>query len=231
VRASEPPASRLGAPDAVVFDFDGLILDTEMPVFRSTVAALEALGHELTIGHWSSVIGLGDAESFPALCAALGADLDQDEFDAAYGRQDRSWRESLPPEPGVVDLLDALASEGIPCGIASSSSSRWVEGHLDRLGLLDRFGVVATEDRVGGRTKPAPDSYLHACRTLGVEPARAVAIEDSAHGVTAARAAGLAVLAVPTVLTEQGDFSAADRIVPSLVGITVPDLAALVGAG
>jgi HAD superfamily hydrolase (TIGR01509 family) len=218
----------MGELRAVVFDFDGLIVDSEMPIFEMSRAALAELGHDITVESWSSVVGLGDADSHAALCAAVGAEVDRDAFDRGYQRQDRSWRDTLDPLPGVVDLLTALTGAGVACGVASSSSAGWVVGHLERLGLAHHFGSFATSDRVGGRTKPAPDAYLLACRDLGTDPAQAVALEDSAHGVAAALAAGLAVVAVPSAITVHTDLSAAHHSVPSLADLTVEHLRALV---
>jgi len=211
----------------VVFDFDGLIVDSEMPIFEMSRAALAEMGHAIDIEAWSSVVGLGDADSHAALCSAVGADVDRDEFDALYQRQDRRWKDHLDPLPGVVDLLADLAGAGVPCAVASSSSSGWVVGHLERLGLDGFFAAVATSDRVGGRTKPAPDLYVMACRELDVNRSSAVALEDSAHGVTAALTAGLSVVAVPSAITVHTDLSAAHRVVRSLEEVTVADLEGL----
>jgi porphobilinogen synthase len=115
----------MGELRAVVFDFDGLIIDSEMPIFEMSRAALAELGHTITVEAWSSVVGLGDADSHAALCAAVGADVDPETFDAAYQRQDRSWRETIGPLPGVVDLLLALRDADVACGVASSSSAGW----------------------------------------------------------------------------------------------------------
>lgn len=220
----------MGELRAVVFDFDGLIIDSEMPIFEMSRAALAELGHAITVEAWSSVVGLGDADSHAALCAAVGADVDPETFDAAYQRQDRSWRETIGPLPGVVDLLLALRDADVACGVASSSSAGWVVGHLERLGLAHHFGSFATSDRVGGRTKPAPDAYLLACRDLGADPASAVALEDSAHGLAAALAAGLTAVAVPSAITVHTDLSAAHHTVPSLTALTVDLLRNLVAA-
>src|SRR3546814_3816998 len=99
-----------------------------------------------------------------------------------------------------------LTGAGIPIGVASSSSFDWVDKHLTRLELRDHFGAVVGSDVVGGVGKPAPDVYLRACADLGVEPSFSVAIEDSAHGATAAKAAGMAVVAVPRQITRFNDF-------------------------
>ncbi len=215
-------------PDAVVFDFDGLIFDSETPIYRASANALALLGYDLTIEGWATVVGHGDAEGWAALQIAVGSELNRVAYDEAYEAQDRSWRDTQPALPGVVALLDALGSAGVPIGIASSSPSAWIEGHLGRLGLRDRFATIASEDRVGGEAKPAPDTYLLACADLGVRPARSIALEDSSPGVAAARAAGLNVVAVPNEITRHSDVSAAHRIVASLEDLVVADLAHLV---
>lgn len=218
-------------PAAVVFDFDGLLCDTETPIYETARAALAELGHDLTVPAWATVIGHGDDDGFAQMCRALGAAVDRAAYEARYLAQDRSGRDLLPVLPGATELLDELAAAGVPCGVASSSPLPWVDGHLTRLGLRDRFAAVATRDRVGGRAKPAPDSYLLACADLGVDPAGCVAVEDSAPGIAAAHAAGLVVVAVPSTITAHTNLSAADATVPSLVELTVADLRALVTPG
>lgn len=217
-------------PAAVVFDFDGLIIDSEMPIFEMSRAALGEMGHSITIEAWSTVVGLGDTDSHRALCKAVGVDLDRDEFDAHYQRQDRSWKDDIAPLPGVIELLDALTRAEIAVGVASSSSADWVVGHLQRMGLDHHFGAFATSDRLAGRTKPAPDAYLLACRDLGVDPRGAVALEDSAHGLTAALRAGLTTVAVPSAITVHTDLSAAHHIASGLGEVTLGLLGDLVAA-
>jgi HAD superfamily hydrolase (TIGR01509 family) len=121
----------------------------------------------------------------------------------------------LPALPGVIAHLDAARDAGIPVAIASSSSGWWVEDHLARLGLRGRFAAVCTKESAP-RTKPDPGVYLAAIGQLGIDPAGAVAFEDSSHGVAAARAAGLSVVAVPGSFSEGSDFSAASVVVESL---------------
>lgn len=215
-------------PEAVVFDFDGLIFDSETPIFRASAAALALLGHDLTIERWATVVGHGDADGFTALQQAVGTEIDRYAYDTAYAAQDRSWRDTQPPLPGVVDLLEALHVAGVPCGVASSSPAGWIETHLVRLGLRNRFATIASEDRVGGRSKPAPDTYVLACEDLGAAPARSVALEDSSPGIAAALAAGLNVVAVPSEITRHTDLSAAHRTVASLEQLTLAELADLV---
>ncbi|MEZ5139419.1 MAG: HAD family phosphatase [Acidimicrobiales bacterium] len=215
--------------DAVVLDFDGTIFDSETPIFVASRAALAEMGLELDLPGWATVVGLGEDDSFRALCRAVGAEFDRAEFEDRYAAQDRSWRDSLPPLPGVERLTAELVDAGVALGIASSSPASWVDHHLERLGLAERFSVVATRDRVGGRSKPDPASYRHAVEQLGADPARTVAIEDSAPGIAAALGAGLTVVAVPSAITEHTDLSAAHRQVGSLDEVTVGWLGELVG--
>jgi len=219
-----------GRPDAVIFDFDGTIFDSETPIYRAYAAALAELGHELTIPGWATVVGHAEDESHRALCAAVGAELDRDDLEERYSRQDRSWRDTLPALPGVEALLDELTAAGIPLGIASSSPESWVETHLVRLGLRDRFAVIASRDQVEGRGKPDPASYRYATRMLGAAAARTIAIEDSNPGVTAALAAGLTVIAVPSEITRHTDLSAAHHSVPDLGHVDLAVLQAILPA-
>jgi len=217
--------------DAVVFDFDGLILDTEWAIYESAVAAFEAHGHTLPIEAWATIIGTNgdDGTWWEKVCGAAGVEgFDQALFDAAYEAQDRSIRDRLPALPGVVELVAELVDASIPIGVASSSSRAWLDRHLDRLGLHTHFGTLVGADLVGGVGKPAPDVYLRACADLGADPTTCVALEDSAHGATAAKAAGMTVVAVPSRITRFNDFSHADLVVDSLAELTVARLAALI---
>ncbi|MGQ0433615.1 MAG: HAD family hydrolase [Microthrixaceae bacterium] len=219
--------------DAVVFDFDGLILDTEWAIYESAVAAFAAHGHDLPIEAWATIIGTNgdDGTWWGIVCEAAGVQgFDQALFDVAYEAQDRSIRDRLPALPGVVDLLAALTQAGVPLGIASSSSRAWLDRHIGRLELSEHFGTLVGADLVGGVGKPAPDVYLRACADLDADPARSVALEDSAHGATAAKAAGMTVVAVPSRITRFNDFSHADLVVDSLADLTVARLDALVPA-
>ncbi|MCB0970128.1 MAG: HAD family phosphatase [Acidimicrobiales bacterium] len=213
--------------EAVVFDFDGTIFDSETPIYRASAAALAEMGLDLTIEGWATAVGLGEDDSFEALCAAVGTRFDRREFETRYGAQDRSWRDRLPALPGIDDLVRDLHGAEVALGVASSSSSDWVERHLARLGLRDRFTAIGTRDKVGGRSKPDPASYRWAVEALGADPSRTVAIEDSAPGIAAAQAAGLAVVAIPSAITSHTDLSAADRTVGAALEIDRELLASL----
>ena len=217
--------------EAVVFDFDGLILDTEWALFEAGVAAFAAHGHALTVEAWSTIIGTNsdaDGAWFDRLCEAAGVSgFELASFEVAYAAQDRSIRDRLPAQPGVAELVAELVAAGVPLGVASSSSRGWLDHHLGRLGLDHHFGALVGADLVGGVGKPAPDVYLQACAELGADPRRSVALEDSAHGVTAAKAAGMAVAAVPSRITIHNDLSHADVVVDSLLDLSLARLSAL----
>ena len=219
----------MALPDAVVFDFDGTIFDSEMPIYVASAAALAEMGFELTIPGWATVVGHGEDDSYRAMCAAVGGEFDRDEFETRYASQDRSWRDTLPALPGVEALLVELSGAGVPLGVASSSPESWVDSHLVRLGLRHRFAVLGTRDHVDGRTKPDPASYRFATEQLGAKPARTIAIEDSAPGVAAALAAGLTVVAVPSEITRHTDLSAAHHTVASLADVDLHLLSQLLG--
>lgn len=224
------------SPEAVVLDFDGLLMDSEWVIYESARAAFAAHGHRLSVEAWATIVGINnddDEQWWVDLCAAAGTPgFPRADFDALHeegpGREARrAAMLELPLLPGAAALVDALASAGVPLAVASSSSTGWLERNLERLAVRHRFGPLVGSDQVGGVGKPAPDVYLRACAELGADPARSVAIEDSAHGVTAAKAAGLAAVAVPSRITRHNDFAHADLVVESLEQLTLPALAGL----
>jgi putative hydrolase of the HAD superfamily len=218
--------------DAVVFDFDGLIIDSEWAIFETARDAFAVHGHELTVEAWATIVGLGEDDdelAWAMLTQAMGIEgFDNAVFSATYREQPRSNRDSLPLLPGIEVLVDSLTVEGIPMAVASSSSLEWLDRHLGRLGIRPRFGAVVGADLVGGIGKPAPDVYLRACTDLGADPRRSVALEDSAHGVASAKAAGMTTVAVPSRITRFNDFEGADLVVDSVADLTVSRLDLLV---
>jgi HAD superfamily hydrolase (TIGR01509 family) len=220
----------------VVLDFDGLIIDSEWAIYESARTAFHCHGHDLTVAAWATVVGINDRHDdtwWPRLCEAAGVTgFERADFDAAYEAEEpraalRAAMTRLPALPGVAELVAELATAGIPLGVASSSSRGWLEVNLDRLGLIGHFGTLVGADVVGGIGKPAPDVYLRACADLGAEPRRTVAVEDSAHGVTAAKAAGMPAVAVPSQITRHNDFGHADLVVESVAALDLTTLASL----
>jgi HAD superfamily hydrolase (TIGR01509 family) len=206
----------------IVLDFDGTVLDTEEPIYRSWWELWDDHGHELERPAWQSIIGTDGAfDPLAALEERLGRRLDaalvasrllrRDELQAAHDVRD-----------GIVGWLDRASELGVPVGIASSSPQDWVDGHLQRLGLRERFTVLTCAGE-GMPAKPDPTSYRVTCERLGADPGRSVAVEDSPHGVRAAVAAGLFTVAVPHGLTADLDLSAAHVVAESLEHVSLDE--------
>ncbi|HEX6237027.1 MAG TPA: HAD-IA family hydrolase [Acidimicrobiales bacterium] len=231
-RGAGDPATGWDGLGALLLDFDGLLLDTETCTWAAVREAFEEHGETLDISWWHSIIGTADHPHWSdVLAERVGTDIDLDEVRARCLARRRELLELETLRPGVTGLLDAADAAGVPTAVVSSSSLAWVDGHLRRLGVAHRFHHLTTRDDVGGdprRTKPAPDLFLRAAERLGVEPAACVVLEDSPHGVAGARAAGMAVVAVPGQMTAGLDFSGADAVVGSLTEVELPALARLV---
>ena len=200
---------------AVVFDMDGLLLDTETLWHEAEVELFARHGGTFTWDDKMAVIGTSydfTAEYFADRLKRPRSDgpaLVQEMIELMHALV----RRAVEARPGAVELVRRLQADAVPLGLASNSPRFLVDDALATAGLTDAFGVVVTSDDVA-HAKPAPDIYLLACERLGVAPADALALEDSASGVTAAKAAGLTCIAVPQFA--ETDVSAADRIVDSL---------------
>jgi len=202
---------------ALIFDFDGLIIDSETAVASAWREIFDGEGLPFPDGLWRSMVGTRENDDVLVgeLERLTGRALDAEKVEAAKRARSMEIAQSLEPLPGVIDALDYAASLGLALGIASSSSAWWVRGHLERLVLLGRFAAVCTKEDAP-KTKPDPAIYRETLHRLGVRPAGAVAFEDSEPGVAAAKGAGLAVAAVPGSYTEHMDFSAADAVLARL---------------
>jgi HAD superfamily hydrolase (TIGR01509 family) len=211
---------------AVVFDFDGLVIDTEGPVYQGWVEVYAEYGQHLPVDFWSTIIGRGQTyfDAIADLERRVGRPLDREAVQARWRRRARELVAGLQTRPGVREWHAEALARGVKLGVASSSSRTWVTGHLERLGL-DGWHCVRCRDDVE-RAKPAPDVYLAALSCLGVAATEAVALEDSATGVEAAKAAGLHCVAVPGPMTSNHDFSRADLLLASLADSSLERVAA-----
>ena len=213
---------------ALVFDFDGLILDTEVPQYLTVKAEFEAHGVERSLEAWLDIIGRVDHDHWVDwLEREVGAPIARDVVRARRLVQHHQMIMANEVLPGVVELLDQAEARGIPAAVASSSHHDWVCGHLDRLGLLPRFAVTVTREQVE-RAKPWPDLFLAALDQLGVGSRGSVALEDSRNGCVAAQAAGMFCVVAPNELTRRQDLTHADLVVPSLLDLDLDDLDRLV---
>lgn len=209
---------------AIVFDFDGLILDTELPEFQSWQDIYQAHGCTLPFAVWAMCIGTTDAfDPYTYLEEQLGRVVDRE----VVRRQQRQRCDALIAAqavlPGVHDYIADARRLGIQLGVASSSSRAWVSNHLTRLDLHQHFFCIKCRDDVP-RTKPDPALYQAALAALGVRPEEAIALEDSPNGILAAKRAGLFCVAVPNALTCQLPLHQADLQIPSLVALPLPKL-------
>ncbi len=209
---------------AIVFDMDGLLLDTET-LWREAMEELFAR-HRLTFADddHRATMGTSELASMGYFLDRLGLPWDRyDEIRDEYMRLVIGlFEREVRPNPGAVELLAELAGR-VPLAIASNSRRHLVDLAVARSGLTGPFDVIVTSDDVE-RPKPAPDLYLLACQRLGVAPSDAIAVEDSATGVLAAKAAGLTCIAVPP--DAEVDVSTADRVVASLLDLVEPRKAA-----
>jgi HAD superfamily hydrolase (TIGR01509 family) len=214
---------------ALVFDFDGLICDTEGPEFEAWRDTWADFGHVLTLSDWVQTIGTsggpedGSWHPLEELARRVGAGFDRDLAEARRRARHEPRIASLDPLPGVVELLSEAHGRGVRTAVASSSTASWVRPLLTRFGIVDRFAHLSVYDGTCPG-KPAPDLYLRACDALDVRPAEAVAFEDSPNGVAAAKAAGLWCVAVPHAITRGLDLAAADLVLETLEGVGLDDL-------
>jgi HAD superfamily hydrolase (TIGR01509 family) len=201
--------------DALVFDFDGLLVDTETASLRVWQYLWQWHGLELDLGTFFAPHG-GDviAERYAALAAAVGRDYDQAASHAARIAYRDELHATLELADGIGTWLDEARDLGVRLAVASSSPRVWIESHLSRIGYLDRFELLACGDEVRA-AKPAPDVYLLALSRLDVPADRAIAFEDTAHGVAAAKAAGLRCVAIPHPHADPALFTAADVLLTS----------------
>lgn len=230
----EPPAATTftGPIRGVVFDFDGVIVDTEGAVFRAWAEVFEIHDADLPLEFYSRCVGSDHATWDPKKYfeEVTGRQPDWPPILAAKDRRTRDLLEGYGPMEGVLAWLDALREAEIPVAVASSSSREWVGGWLDKLDLAGHFHSYHCRGDVP-RVKPAPDLFLRAAAALDLHPQAILAIEDSENGLRAALAAGMAVLAVPNAVTAKQDFRGANRRAASLADPVALDVLATLRAG
>lgn len=214
---------------AFIFDFDGLIIDTEIAEFETWREVYAEQGATLTFEVWGDVVGSAQDyfDPYAHLEELLGRPVDRETLGADRRRRTLERIATMPILPGIETYLAEGKKRGMHLGVASNSSTDWVVGHLERIGLLDQFDCIRCSDQVE-RPKPAPDLYQAVLDAFGISADEAVAFEDSPHGVRAAQAAGIFTVAIPNPLTVRLDLSHADQRVDSLADLPVDSLFELV---
>lgn len=210
----------------LLFDFDGLLVDTEGPAFRSWQEIYDEHGHELAVEEWLANVGtLGDPfDPVRRLEELTGRAVDRDELVARRNRRELELSGAAELREGVREYLDEAERLGLRVAIVSSANRSWVLGHVRRLGLEEVWHCVTCADGDSTRAKPRPDLYLEALAALELKPDEAIAFEDSLHGVRAAKAAGLFCVAVPNPVTAGLALDEADLVVGSLAELPLGEL-------
>ncbi len=213
---------------AFLFDFDGLILDTELASRAGWQMLYREHGHELPADLWATLIGTTHAPWSPMghLEELVGVPLEREALNERRYTYELSLIEAEELRPGIAEYIAAARRHGLKRAIVSSSSRRWIDLHLARFEEIAGWDAICTADGDASRAKPSPTLYLEALELLGVGADEAVVFEDSPNGVRAAKAAGIFSVAVPNEVTrELGlDEAGADLVLDSLADLPPEEL-------
>lgn len=213
---------------ALIFDFDGLILETETPIFITWNDVYRSFGAKLPLDSWVTLIG-GEGSTFDPFAELerqVGHSLNYAAIETPRRKRELELIEQQPILPGVLPYLDEARHLKLKIGLASSSSCPWVTGHLHRLGIFEYFDCIQARDDVR-RVKPHPDLYQQVMKKLHLSAGEAIALEDSPHGIMAAKSAGLFCAAVPNQMTRNLCLDRADLLLHSLLDMPLSDLISL----
>jgi putative hydrolase of the HAD superfamily len=210
----------------LLFDFDGLLVDTETPSRRAYEELYQEHGHELPLDQWATLVGTIGASFDPDahLEELVGKPLDREQMSKRLRAREHELCDLEDLRPGVEGYFADAERLGLLTAVVSSSTSEWIERHLLRLGHLEGVDAIVAANGDTRRAKPRPDLYQEALEVLGLESHEAIAFEDSLNGVRAAKAAGLFCVAVPNSITETFALDEADLLVGSLEEIPLADL-------
>jgi HAD superfamily hydrolase (TIGR01509 family) len=215
---------------AFLFDFDGLILDTELASRAGWELVYREHGHELPADLWATLVGTTHAVWDPQahLEELVGEHLEWEAVNERRAEHELALIEAEELRPGIEEYLAASRRHGLRRAIVSSSSRHWVDSHLRRLEQALGWDAICTADGDPARAKPAPTLYLEALDALGVAPGEAIAFEDSPNGVLAAKKAGVFCVAVPNEVTRELGLeeAGADLVLDSLADLPPEELLA-----
>lgn len=208
----------------LLFDFDGLIVDTETSALASWQEVYREHGHELPLERWVTIIGtLGGFDPLVHL-EELAGPLDRDTVLARQDERELALADIEELRPGVLEYLERARELRLATAIVSSSSRAWIDRHLARLERAEHFDAILTADRDPQRAKPRPTLYLEALDRLQLRADEAIAFEDSPNGVRAAKAAGIFCVAVPNGVTASLGLDEADLVLTALTELSLPEL-------
>ena len=217
ISGCDPPTHLPVKFQSVIFDFDGILVDTEWAIYQAWKRTFEAHGQHLPLDVYTRCIGSDFATWSPKthLEELTGQAFDWHDLDTRRQHEIEAELTHEGPMHGAIELLEFLQQAEISTAVASSSSPRWVHGWLERLDLAKNFRAVVCRGDAP-RIKPAPDLFLEAAKQLNTAPEHCLVIEDSMNGLKAAKAAGMPTWVIPNRVTDCLDFSIADRIFRSL---------------
>lgn len=212
---------------AMIFDFDGTIIDTETPWFNVFRDAYSEHGVELTFELYSQCIGTNNSAFNPYkyLITEHKLPIDPDAFQKMIHERYDVLMESQQIRPGIIDYLEKARAAGLRIGLATSSSREWIDKHMEALGIDHYFEAISTADDVP-MVKPDPALYQRTLSLLGVEPSKAVAFEDSPNGARAAVAAGIHCIVIPNTVTSLMAFDMPHQRLGCLSELAFDDLLA-----
>lgn len=209
----------------IIFDFDGLICDTETPELKAWYELFAKYEREFPLDAYLATIGAIYNDNTPVLVLKEMVEdpIDTEEVMSDFLVEKRKLMDQEPLRPGVLDYLRSAQENDLNIGLASSAPSEWVLHHLKRLGVIDYFDCIRTADNIIN-PKPDPEVYIRALECMGILPHEVIALEDSPNGVGAAVRAGVHVVAVPNSVTKVFNFDSADLIIDSLTDISLNEL-------
>jgi HAD superfamily hydrolase (TIGR01509 family) len=210
---------------AFIFDFDGLIIDTEYPNYQTWVDIYHKFKADLPLNEWIKCVGSSNEAFDPIryLRTKTNTILDETKIQKDQFETFLAITDTLPVLPGVETYFAYAKQNNLKLAVASSSSLQWVSRHLETRGLLPIFDLIITADDVE-RVKPAPDLFLKVKEQLGLQDYEGVIFEDSAHGIEAAVLANLYAIAVPNRITKHLNFDKANLVVKGLDTLEPPEL-------
>lgn len=212
----------------IIFDFDGLILDTETIQYHVLNDIFLENGIELPLKRWQEEIGTYTGfMPFEYLEEQLDRKINHEELTVKYKENFQAKLTNEQSRPGVEDYLKAAKELGLKIGLASSSNFEWVSYHLKNLGLYEQFQCIKTADDVE-LVKPDPALYLEAANCLELDPDECLVFEDSANGMLAAKRAGMKCVIVPNAVTMAMDFGVADYKISSMADVSLKELLEIV---
>ncbi len=212
----------------LLFDFDGLLIDTETPSRLAYEELYREHGHELPLEKWATLVGTIGAAFDPDdhLEQLVGRPLDREQIASRLRAREHELCDLEDLRPGIEDYVAEAERRGLATAIVSSSTREWIARHLERLGRADGWDAIVAADGDPERAKPYPTLYVEALDALGLEPEEAIAFEDSLNGVRAAKAAGLFCVAVPNPITETFALEEADLLLRSFEELPLDELLA-----